>query len=68
MADKKRRKKGDLPQSTRSAAEARGMWVCAVCYYTENKVGSSKCFICQARNPEARDSMVVSVIFYLNES
>ena len=53
-------KKGDLPQSTRSAAEARGMWVCAVCYYTENKVGSSKCFICQARNPEARDSMVVS--------
>merc|ERR1712118_476057 len=52
-------RKGDLQPSTRSAAAERGMWVCAVCYYTENKVGASKCFICQARNPDSRDSLVV---------
>jgi len=52
-------RRGEVQHSTRSSAEARGMWVCAVCYYTENKAATSKCFICGARNPALSSSMVV---------
>merc|ERR1712146_845738 len=49
---------GGSAPTKQNAAEC-GQWVCAVCYYTENKVGNSKCFICGASNPDSRDSLVV---------